>query len=117
MKERQYSFARKVFFPSVYTMSLLVSDRGTDTVQSDESEYEDTNSINTRKEAEASIVVKPKQLSFSAEKDQCGIWYISGGIKQLCTQRKRSDGTVNYRLFHPYHGNPAIQNLVLELPL
>ena len=54
-------------------MSLLVSDGGTDTVQSDESEFEDTNSINTRKEAEASIVVKPKQLSFSAEKDQCGI--------------------------------------------
>ena len=83
-------------------MSLLVSDGGTDTVQSDESEFEeDTNSINTRKEAEASIVVKPKQLPFSAEKDQRGICYISGGIKQLCTQRKRSDGTVYYRLFHP----------------
>ena len=111
---RQYSLVRKVLFPSVYTMSLLVSNGGTDTVQSDESEFEDTNSINTRKEAEASIVVKPKQLSFSAEKEQCGIWYISGGIKQLCTQRKRSDGTVYYRLFHPdnEHGKPAVQNLV-----
>ena len=95
-------------------MSLLVSDGGTDTVQSDESEFEDTNSINTRKEAEASIVLKPKQLSFSAEKDQCGTWYISGGIKQLWTQLKRSDETVYYSLFHPdnKHGKPAVQNLV-----
>ena len=97
---RQYSLARKVLFPSDYVMSLLVKDENTDSTstntdasKSDESDLDDIEStdIPTHK---TSVLMKPQKIQFSAEKDDCGIWYIAGRNKQSKTERKRSDGTV-----------------------
>ena len=109
---RQYSLARKVLFPSDYVMSLLVKDENTETSKktyasiSDKSDLDviESTDIPTHK---TSILMKPQKIQFSAEKDDCGIWYISGRNKQSKTETKRSDGTVFFR-----HGKAAVKNLV-----
>jgi hypothetical protein len=96
---RQYSLARKVLFPSDYVMSLLVKDENTDissntdASKSDESDLDDIDSTDIPTHM-TSILMKPQKIQFTAEKDDCGIWSISGRNKQSKTERKRSDGTV-----------------------
>jgi hypothetical protein len=58
--------------------------------------------------------MKPKIIQFLAEKDDSGIWYISGRTKQSKTEPKQSDGTVYFRLFRPDndHWKAAVKNFV-----
>ena len=100
MKEDNFSLARQVLFPSDYVMSLLVKEENTDTStntdasKSDESDLDgmESTDIPTHK---TSILLKTQKIQFSAEKDDCGIWYISGRKKQSKPEPKRSDGSAS----------------------